>query len=371
MSEYQYYEFQTIDRPLSAADVKALRALSTRARITSTSFTNTYQWGDFKGDPARLMEQWFDLHLYLANWGTRCLMIRLPRRLIEQDQFGAFLGAHDFGRYWTKGDNLILSIATDADDVDEEWDDGSGWLAALAPLRAALLEGDLRVLYLVWLMAVEAELVTPDETEPLPGLGPMTAALEAFVDFFAIDRDLVEAAAARDAQPGPTDAAAGPIIAAMTDPEKTGFLTRLFEGDALAVNALRRLVRTRLPATAPVAARRAGDLRARAEAIRQARERAEAKKILAEQKQQERAAAQARRARLDEIERRGDRVWSEIETEIQKRNVNGYDRAIVLLSDLKAIAKAKGTTDAFDRHIADLRQRYARRYTFIERLDTL
>lgn len=371
MSEYQYYEFQAIDRPLSTADVKALRALSTRARITNTSFTNTYQWGNFKGDPARLMEQWFDLHLHLASWGTRCLMIRLPRRLVEQDQVEAFLRGHDIARLWTNGDNLILSIGIDADDLDDDWDDSSRWLAELAPLRTALLEGDLRVLYLVWLMAVEAEAVAPDETEPLPGLGPLTPALEAFADFFAIDGDLVAAAAERDAQPAPTGAAAGPIIAALTDQEKTGFLSRLFEGDALAVNDLRRLVRTRLPATAPVAARRAGDLRARAEAIRQAREQAEAKKILAEQKQRDKAASRALRARLEETERRGDRVWAEIETEIQKRNVTGYDRTIFLLGDLKAIAEAKGTTDAFARRIADLRQRYARRYTFIERLDRL
>jgi hypothetical protein len=33
MSEYQYYEYQPIDRPLSEADRRALRNLSTRARI--------------------------------------------------------------------------------------------------------------------------------------------------------------------------------------------------------------------------------------------------------------------------------------------------------------------------------------------------
>ena len=44
MSEYQYYEFQAIDRPLAEADVQVLRALSTRARITATSFINSYEW---------------------------------------------------------------------------------------------------------------------------------------------------------------------------------------------------------------------------------------------------------------------------------------------------------------------------------------
>src|ERR1700722_3404738 len=45
MSEYQYYEFQAIDRPLSDADRLALRDLSTRARITATSFTKLVPMG--------------------------------------------------------------------------------------------------------------------------------------------------------------------------------------------------------------------------------------------------------------------------------------------------------------------------------------
>jgi hypothetical protein len=32
MSEYQYYAFQAIDRPLTKAEMAAARALSTRAR---------------------------------------------------------------------------------------------------------------------------------------------------------------------------------------------------------------------------------------------------------------------------------------------------------------------------------------------------
>jgi hypothetical protein len=34
MSEYQYYEFQTADRPLNEKQMQELRAYSTRARIT-------------------------------------------------------------------------------------------------------------------------------------------------------------------------------------------------------------------------------------------------------------------------------------------------------------------------------------------------
>ena len=85
VSEYQYYEFAAVDRPLGARELDALRGLSTRAHITPTSFVNTYEWGNFKGDPRRLVERYFDAFLYLANWGTRELIVRLPARLVDPD----------------------------------------------------------------------------------------------------------------------------------------------------------------------------------------------------------------------------------------------------------------------------------------------
>ena len=63
MSEYQYYEFQAIDRPLTAREMGELRACSTRANITSTSFTNDYAWGSFKGNADVWMEKYFDAFL--------------------------------------------------------------------------------------------------------------------------------------------------------------------------------------------------------------------------------------------------------------------------------------------------------------------
>src|SRR5713101_3015880 len=248
MSEYQYYEFQAIDRPLGEADREALRALSTRARITATSFTNSYEWGDFKGDPAKLMERWFDLHLYLANWGSRRLIIRLPTRMVDRDLLDAFLGEVDCAGLTVTGENLILDIVRDEVE-SEDMEDGSGWLAALTPLRAEVLAGDLRLFYLLWLTAVEADAFEADEPEPMPGIGPMTAALEAFTAFFGIDSDLVHAAAERSAVAIPSAMSSGAIqgiISAMTDPEKTGMLSRLFDGDPHVAAELRAKVRDRM-----------------------------------------------------------------------------------------------------------------------------
>jgi hypothetical protein len=40
MSEYQYYEFVAIDRPLTRNEIAELRSRSSRATITATGFTN-------------------------------------------------------------------------------------------------------------------------------------------------------------------------------------------------------------------------------------------------------------------------------------------------------------------------------------------
>lgn len=50
MSEYQYYEFRALDRPLTA-EQQRLRSLSSRAEISATRFTSEYSFGGFRGDP--------------------------------------------------------------------------------------------------------------------------------------------------------------------------------------------------------------------------------------------------------------------------------------------------------------------------------
>lgn len=94
MSEYQYYEFMAIDRPLTLKETKALRALSTRAQITPVSFINEYNWGDFKGDPDKLMQLYFDAHVYVANWMTAVFMVRVPIETLS-NKIAKAMEAHD------------------------------------------------------------------------------------------------------------------------------------------------------------------------------------------------------------------------------------------------------------------------------------
>lgn len=118
MSEYQYYEFLAIDRPLDAKQMAALRMLSTRAEITSTRFTNVYHWGDFKGSPEKLMERYFDAHVYVANWGTHILMLRLPKAVLSKETLAPYCVDEGL-RGWTKGEHLIIEWRRDGEPPDE------------------------------------------------------------------------------------------------------------------------------------------------------------------------------------------------------------------------------------------------------------
>jgi hypothetical protein len=368
MSEYQYYEFQAIDRPLDRTAQDALRSLSSRARITATSFTNHYEWGDFKGDPRKFMERWFDLHLYLANWGTRRLMLRVPKRLVNRTDIEPFLREIDWVEVWTSGDNLVVDIHRDEVETYDDWYDGSGQLAALAPLRADVLSGDFRLFYLLWLAAVQDELVPDDELEPLPGIAPLTGALEGFAEFFGIDPHLVEAAAELS-----TDDAAmskdelRKTLAVIPEREKVELLLRVIDGNTHVAAELRSRVRKKNPA--PATHRTASILRTRAKEIAEVRERAKAERREAERRRQAAEAENARRARLKILKQRGaSSVWREIEEEIERRNPTGYDNAISLLSDLQALAVEEGNQDDFDRRLGSIRARHEKKAKFIERL---
>ena len=86
MSEYQYYEWQTIDRPLTDQEQAAVNRLSSHIEVSPTGAWVEYSWGDFKHDAKQVLAQYFDAFLYMANWGSRELMFRFPKALIDPKQ---------------------------------------------------------------------------------------------------------------------------------------------------------------------------------------------------------------------------------------------------------------------------------------------
>lgn len=373
MSEYQYYEFLAIDRPLNAAAQAELRAISSRARISSTSFVNSYNWGDLKVDPLKLLERHFDLFLYLANWGTRRFAVRLPRKHSDPKTV-ELIQIADLVSVRASGSHVIVDIERNEEEV-EGGDDGSGWLASLAPLRADLLDGDFRLFHLLWLMKVEAGTVEGDAIEPVANPGPLSAPLASLAEFLGVDSDLLDAAygaAVPTQQSQPDLDRVRSVIAEMPDEDKVAYLLRLYNGNDPHLGLdLRKRCREK---TAPNSGkfgerlRTAEELLWQTDQISSARLRTQEERTAAERRRREAEEAKMRAQHLDTLARRGERAWGDVEELIALRNASSYHRATTLLADLKEIAAATQRHDEFARRIAAIGARHGQKRQLIGRL---
>ncbi|MBM0257087.1 hypothetical protein [Micromonospora sp. 4G55] len=377
MSEYQYYEFTAVDRPLTGRERAELRSLSTRADITATSFVNTYEWGNFKGDPRKLMERYFDAHLYLANWGTRQLMLRLPKHVLDPATVAQYCQS-DSASAWTAGKYVIIDLHDEDEDGTYEWDlDGHGLLASIIPVRAGLAAGDLRLLYLAWLRCVQSEDIADDEPEPpVPaGLGTLDAALTAVAEFLRIDPDLIMAAAAGSAlatSDEPTPAQLRTWVVRLPARDKDAILANLITGgDSHLRSQLLRRYRDahRTDACTPTAARTAGELLATAAELRAERERRDADQRERDRIRRERSAAAARQRHLDTLAVDQPAAWLRVDELIDTKKPREYDTAVQLLVDLRDLGERDGDSTSFRNRLAELRAVHARKPSLLERLN--
>jgi len=344
MSEYQYYEFLAIDRPLTADEMAELRALSTRAVITPVSFTNEYNWGDFKGDPEKLIQRYFDAHVYVANWMTAIFMVRLPMEALTQETAKAVAMPYLLDIEATKTHWIITWSLEESEDYDRfGMDDGRGWMARLAPVRDELLRGDLRSLYIGWLAALSQEMMDDDEIEPLSvsGLGDLTAAQQALAEFLEVDPDLLAGAgmgspAAPKAEISPQEM--DKWINALPREEVNSILKQLLEGKG---QQAERSVRNRFAVwrrgfqtgDTDASRRTAGELRKNAEKARLIR----LEKQKRDRKQREIKRREKRKAYLKNLSSDFPKAWASVKEPVERGSGRGYDEASRMLVD---IAKA-------------------------------
>ncbi len=334
------YEFVALDRRLTAAEMAELRSISARAEITPTRFWNEYQWGDLKADPAKLLARYFDMHLYFANWGTRRLIFRLPIAAVDVDALRACLPACGPATLTTVGEFAVLDLYSEVDEPEEEWWEEGHLAASLTPLRAELLRGDLRAAYLAWLLAVQDGEVDPDACEPpVPrGLGDLSAPLVALVDFLRIDQDLLAVAAQSSGENGDDAGRFREWVRQLPPGEQQQWPLRAADDPDLVLGSvLLGEFRRAHPAVADRRRRAVAQLLAGTEELEDARRRE------AMRRQAQARAAAARETQLVALGRRGASAWREV------------------------AVRADGLEES-DRLLAEVKQRYARRRGFLDRL---
>ena len=379
MSEYQYYEFAAIDRPLTRAEMAELRAVSTRAVITPSGFVNHYEWGDLKADPADWMRRYFDAFVYTANWCSCRLALRVPLATFRTAELKPFATAHAL-TIEASDEHWIIDWALDESEDYERFgmEDGSGWMRRLAPLRDELLRGDLRPLYLGWLAGAASGQLDEDALEPEvpPDLSELSPPQQALVEFLEIDPDMLAAAmagSARASQAQTDDAEADRIDAWLAEwlrDEMAAVLKLIAQGQG---HVAERQVRSRhaawlkaqRPSIASTARRRSvAELRALAKSASGTRLEREAK----ERAKQEAERRQQREAQLQLLMADVDKHWAAIDAQAQRGSASGYEQAVRALAELAEGYALTASRKEFDRALRRLLVRHATRGALLRRL---
>jgi hypothetical protein len=211
MSEYQKVAFRAIDSPVSDKNLEYMERQSSRAEITPWLFDNEYQFGDFRGNAIEMLRRGYDLYFHYANFGIRKLLIRFADGLPDFAAAELYFG-EDALKFLaeTDGPGGILSVTPyfEVDDLEElgELDE---IVDRLVPLRAEILDGDLRPLYLAHLAIAYDGEHNPEETSEAPvpaGLEKLSDAQRALTEFYGLSESFIAAAAQGGPPlPEPTD----------------------------------------------------------------------------------------------------------------------------------------------------------------------
>ncbi|MGF1525539.1 MAG: hypothetical protein ACFCBW_01910 [Candidatus Competibacterales bacterium] len=363
MSEYQYYEFAALEKPLTRQQMEELRDISSRATITPTAFQNEYNYGDLKAKPIELLEKYFDIHLYVTNWGTRRLMLRLPKNVQLQRALQPYVG-HDNVQLTATSQHLILSLTSDTEEPEDEWWEGQIPLPTLTTIWYDLRWGSIRAAYIAWLSTLCAEYdnPAPEAVEPpLPAGLKDEAALVALADFLRVDTDLLAAATAPSApQAPPSSADWAAWLAELPVSQKDQWLlqamtqTHLTLGPGLlALFGEQRSNPIPSQQTRRTVEQLWQEAKGMAELRQQQEQRAEAERLA--------KVKMAREHHLQGLAQDPGGLWEALEGHIEGRR---YDQAGQLAVDLEILATRQRQLDDFQQRFAALRKKYSRRRNF-------
>jgi hypothetical protein len=366
MSEYQYYEWQTVDRLLTEAEQDAVGRLSSHIDVSSGRAVVTYSWGDFKHDPRQVLVRFFDAHLYMANWGSRRLMFRFPAGLLNREVIKAYC-VRDQITYKTIGRFDVLDLDLSEEEGSDEWIEGEGSLSDLVPLRNDILQGDHRLLYLAWLkaMSLQGDEPPPDPKSsaskhmdpPIPpGLRQLSSALKRFIDQFDVSPDLVAAAAEvspKLVKEAETDFCS--LVAQLSRQECDRFLCRFAQGDTTAGMELEKRLLSLIPSQPTVQAVRLsfGEMLKKANEIEKAR-----------QRKREEEARRKHAAEMEALAGREAETWQEVESLVEMKQPKQYETAVQMLAKLKELSEFRDLKADYRQRLNILCERYRNRPGF-------
>lgn len=368
MSEYQRYEFMTIDRPLTRAQLDAVNDLSSHIEASATHALIEYHHGDFKHDPIDILHEFFDGFLYWANWGSPELALRFPHGTLPTDLITGY-DFDDFVTFTQDTDYDILDIHFGEMEGPDEWIEYE--LGSLITIRDELLEGDVRSLYIVWVasqnMMGNDEEEEDDEISNAPAVPPafgtLTEAQQALAELLQVPEELLVAAAqhSNTAMPSINDDFVA-WVKSMPQDRRNDYLIRLAHNESglsrLLVKELRELGsgKTKAPTVTGEHVTYA-TLLAESEGV----------KIRLEHEQFEQEQLARQRHLQDAHAHQGD-YWRQVDLAAVRGTGTGYDEATRLLVELREAADHFKETPAFQARFRTWVKSHLRRPAFLKRL---
>jgi hypothetical protein len=362
MSEYQYYEFQAIDRPLTPKEQAEIKELSSRVKLTPTQAIFLYNYGDFRNKPEDVVAKYFDMMFYIANWGSWRLIFRFPKAIVDPNLFQAYALPNGITITQTPK-YIVLDIEINQEEGVSGWVEGEGWLSQLLPLREDLLGGDLRLLYLVWLKVapeLAGYVLDEDPVEPsIPAnLSELSPSLKAFIELVELDPELMAAGA----QASPKRQVASEVsledsLSMLSTGERQEYLLKLVRRephvDVQLINRLKELAGMGKSTPEFTAGyRRFSELQSIANNVKSEWE--------------ERERERARKQRVKELEilaSKEAQTWKKVVDLIELKQAKPYDEATALLKDLRDLAVDRGRLPEFNERFAKIKSDYSNRFS--------
>lgn len=360
MSEYQFYEFKSIDKPLSKEDKTQIGSWSSRTNPSNTGAIFTYSYGDFPKDEISVIEKYFDAMFYISNWGTVRLIFKFPKEFLDIDRIKQYC-TEDGLTMIEKANCFILELSF-SDYEGGRWVDGEGWLALLVSLREDITNGDYRSLYLIWLKnaiaAIEDGWDNSDENQlepPVPmKLSELNGALKDFIEIFDIDNDYV--VVATENSPDLIDEKVTEpecYIDRLSESEKHEFLVRLLNNEASLSTKLKYRLKELSGSNQAIGQennrRSVRELANRVEELRQER------KIKKKKEKEE-----AYLLKMNDLELHQNDYWTRVYQLIADKNAKAYNEAITLLKDLKGLSIHQGSYPDYCNKIDLIKNKYSR-----------
>ena len=135
-----------------------------------------------------MLRNGYDVFLTYSNDGCREIRMRLPDGLpFPKSIWSKYLGFETFK--WTAdktGKAGILKVAPFIEDADEEEWEFDDYLDAITKLRALLISGDVRALYVLWLCCM---VDSNEDTNELTSEGKDLSGIEGEASLWTVRRD--------------------------------------------------------------------------------------------------------------------------------------------------------------------------------------